>query len=201
MMSPKSAQAAIEAVLFAAAFPVHVDDLAYAIETDVDTVRSLLREIEERFARPEAGAVLACVDSCYLLLSKPEYSGFVERLSRRQKPTVLSAASMETLAIIAYRQPVTRGEVEKIRGVNSDSAISTLVERGLVVEAGRKNSVGRPVLYATTPEFLLHLGLSSLEQLPSLPEAEADPDMTPAGNAPDADADQAPGGPSLPGLG
>ena len=136
MMSPKSAQAAIEAVLFAAAFPVHVDDLAYAIETDVDTVRSLLREIEERFARPEAGAVLACVDSCYLLLSKPEYSGFVERLSRRQKPTVLSAASMETLAIIAYRQPAPGRSREDPRG-QLDSAISTC-RTGLVVEAGHR---------------------------------------------------------------
>lgn len=179
-MNPKSAQAAIEAILFAAAFPVHIDDLAYAIEADAESVRRLLREVEDRFSRPESGAMLACVDGCYLLLSRPEYSGFVERLCRRQKPAALSAASMETLAIIAYRQPVTRGEVEKIRGVNSDSAMSTLIERGLIAEAGRKNSVGRPVLYATTPEFLLHLGLSSLEQLPALPEGDAVQGRAPA---------------------
>ncbi|OPZ61325.1 MAG: Segregation and condensation protein B [Firmicutes bacterium ADurb.Bin506] len=200
MLSPKSAQAAIEAILFAAAFPVHIDDLAYAIEADAESVRRLLREIEDRFSRPESGAMLACVDGCYLLLSRPEYSGFVERLSRRQKPAVLSPASMETLAIIAYRQPVTRGEIEKIRGVNSDSAISTLIERGLVAEAGRRNSIGRPVLYATTPEFLLHLGLRSLDQLPPLPETENEPAANPDAEEPSS-AGAETQEPSLPGLG
>ncbi len=105
-------------------------------------------------------------------MSKPDYAPFVESLSARQRPQPLSAASLETLSIVAYRQPVTRGDIDQIRGVSSDSSIATLTERGLICEVGRRNSVGRPILYGTTDQFLLYLGLASLADLPPLPESD-----------------------------
>ena len=166
------AQAAIEAILFAAAFPLSVKDLAAAIQIDEDTTAKLLRELGDRHSVPESGIVLSKLDGSFILMSRPEYAPFVENLSARQRPAPLSPASIETLSIIAYRQPVTRGEIERIRGVSSDSSIATLSERGLIAEVGRRNSVGRPVLYGTTPEFLMYLGLTSLSDLPPLLESE-----------------------------
>lgn len=131
------------------------------------------------------------------MLSRPEYAPYVERLSERQRPPALSPASLETLAITAYRQPVTRAEIEKIRGVSPDSAISTLLERGLICEKGRKETVGRPILYGTTPDFLLYLGLSSLHDLPALSDSNGLPQAAPdTGSNEDGDFT-----PTLPGLG
>lgn len=166
------AQAAIEAILFAASFPLSVKDIAAAIQVDEDTTAKLLRTLRDRHSGKESGIVLSDVDGSFILMSRPEYAPFVENLSVRQRPAPLSPASIETLSIIAYRQPVTRGEIDRIRGVSSDSSIATLTERGLIAEAGRRNSVGRPVLYGTTREFLMHLGLTSLSDLPPLPESE-----------------------------
>ena len=166
------AQAAIEAILFAAYFPLSVKDIAAAIQVDQDTTAKLLRTLQDRHSRKESGIVLSDVDGSFVLMSRPEYAPFIENLSARQRPAPLSPASMETLSIIAYRQPVTRGEIDRIRGVSSDSSIATLTERGLIAEVGRRNSVGRPVLYGTTPEFLMYLGLASLSDLPPLPESE-----------------------------
>ncbi|HAI86579.1 MAG TPA: SMC-Scp complex subunit ScpB [Firmicutes bacterium] len=171
-MNLPEAQAAIEAILFAASFPLAAKDLAAAIEVDEDTVAKLLREIRDRHSVKQSGVALRDVDGSFILMSKPEYAPFVENLSARQRPQPLSPASLETLSIVAYRQPVTRGEVDRIRGVSSDSSIATLTERGLICEVGRRNSVGRPVLYGTTDQFLIYLGLSSLSDLPPLPESD-----------------------------
>lgn len=108
------------------------------------------------------------------LVSDPLSATFVEALLGLDRPAKLSRAALETLAIVAYRQPVTRGDVEAIRGVNSDSAVTTLLNRGLIAEIGRKESVGRPLLYGTSPEFLQHLGLESLGMLPPLPGQAAE---------------------------
>jgi segregation and condensation protein B len=166
----KQAQAAIEAALFASADPISVSDLAHVVELDEATVGKLVREIRDRHAVGESGIQLCEVSQGHIFLTKPEYQACVERLARRERVQPLSSAALETLAIVAYKQPVTRGEIDKIRGVASDSALSTLVERGLVTEVGRRNTVGRPVLYGTTPEFLVYLGLRSLDDLPPLPE-------------------------------
>jgi len=149
-----------------------VRELAAAIQIDEDTTAKLLRELQDRHSCRESGIVVSKVDGSFILMSRPEYAHFVENLSARQRPAPLSPASIETLSIIAYRQPVTRGEIDRIRGVSSDSSIATLSERGLIAEVGRRNSVGRPVLYGTTPEFLMYLGLASLSDLPPLPESE-----------------------------
>lgn len=166
------AQAALEAILFAASFPLSVKDLAAAIQIDEGTTAKLLGELGDRYSGRESGIVLSQVDGSFILMSRPEYAPFVENLSARARPTPLSPASIETLSIVAYRQPVTRGEIDRVRGVSSDSSITTLTERGLIAEVGRRNSVGRPVLYGTTREFLMYLGLTSLSDLPPLPESE-----------------------------
>ncbi|MEA4882192.1 MAG: SMC-Scp complex subunit ScpB [Clostridia bacterium] len=162
-------------MLFASSTPVRAGAIASALEIDEATVVKLIREIRDRHACPESGFVLSDVDDGFIMLSRPDYAQYVEAVSRRERPQPLSPAAMETLAIVAYRQPVTRGEIDKIRGVVSDSSVSTLAERGLIVEMGRRNTVGRPVLYGTTQDFLLYLGLGSIADLPALPEEERDP--------------------------
>ena len=170
--NPHEAQAAVEAILFAASFPLGLKDIAAAIQVDEDTAAKLLRTLQDRYSRKDSGIVLSDVDGSFILTSRPEYAPYIENLSARQRPAPLSPASIETLSIIAYRQPVTRGEIDRIRGVSSDSSIATLSERGLIAEVGRRNSVGRPVLYGTTREFLMYLGITSLSDLPPLPESE-----------------------------
>ena len=170
--NPHEAQAAVEAILFAASFPLGLKDIAAAIQVDEDTAAKLLRTLQDRYSRKDSGIVLSDVDGSFILTSRPEYAPYIENLSARQRPAPLSPASIETLSIIAYRQPVTRGEIDRIRGVSSDSSIATLTERGLIAEVGRRNSVGRPVLYGTKREFLMYLGITSLSDLPPLPESE-----------------------------
>lgn len=193
----QEAQAAIEAILFAASFPLTTEEIASAVGIDEDSARKLLRLIGEKHSTPCSGVVLEEAGGGFIMLSRPEYAPYVERLSERQRPPALSPASLETLAITAYRQPVTRAEIEKIRGVSPDSSISTLLERGLICEKGRKETVGRPILYGTTPDFLLYLGLSSLDDLPALPDSNGLPQVT---QEPDSSKEDD-FTPTLPGLG
>lgn len=156
------------AVIFAAGGPVKLEAAAKALgvtHAEMEEALFLLREC------PPLGLRLQRSGGDLELVSDPASARFVEALLGLDRPARLSRAALESLAIVAYRQPTTRAEVEAVRGVNSDSAITTLLNRGLIAEAGRKETVGRPVLYATTPEFLQHLGLESLLDLPPLPEA------------------------------
>lgn len=155
------------AVLFAGGGPVKQEEVARALGVPTAQVADLLRHLREN---PPLGLRVQSQGDELELVTDPESARYVEALLGLDRPVRLSRAALETLAIVAYRQPVTRGEVEAIRGVNSDSAMTTLLNRGLIAEVGRKESVGRPVLYGSTPEFLQYLGLSSLEELPPLPE-------------------------------
>lgn len=193
----QEAQATIEAILFAASFPLTAEEIASAVGIDEESTRKLLRLIGDRHSTPGSGVVLEEAGGGFIMLSRPEYAPYVERLSERQRPPALSPASLETLAITAYRQPVTRAEIEKIRGVSPDSAISTLLERGLICEKGRKETVGRPILYGTTPDFLLYLGLSSLDDLPALPDSDGLHETMPHSDP----TDERNFTPTLPGLG
>jgi segregation and condensation protein B len=156
------------AVLFAAGGPVKSEVAARALGASQDEMEAALRMLRDR---PPLGLRLQRSGGDLELVSDPASARFVQALLGLDRPARLSRAALETLAIVAYRQPTTRAEVEAVRGVNSDSAVTTLLNRGLIAETGRKETVGRPVLYATTPEFLQHLGLESLQDLPSLPEA------------------------------
>jgi segregation and condensation protein B len=160
--------------LFASPDPVTVDELAAILSIPASTVQSLLLELEKEYADPERGFFLERVGGGVRLCSKPQYAPYVEALGQTTRPGQLSQAALETLAIIAYRQPITRPEIEAIRGVRAESAIASLIDRGLIEEKGRSDGPGRPILYGTTQEFLIRFGLDSLASLPPLPAPEAE---------------------------
>jgi len=163
----------IEAMLFASGDPLKPERISELLDAPVEHVQDLLRELQEEMARPERGLCILQVAGGYQLCTKPELAAVVEKLAAFQDPK-LSGPALETLSIIAFKQPVTRQEVEYIRGVQSDGVINTLIERRLVREVGRKETIGRPLLFGTTDEFLSCFGLNSLDELPALPEpAEA----------------------------
>jgi segregation and condensation protein B len=154
----------VESLLFVAPNSVTVENLAAALEVSVDEIESVLQALEAEYQ--ERGIRLQRKGSSVLLVSAPEAGPMIERFLGLEISGRLSPASLETLSIVAYRQPVTRAQVEAIRGVNSDSVLRSLVRRGLLEEAGRADTVGRPILYGTTFEFLQQFGLQSLKDLP-----------------------------------
>lgn len=155
------------AVLFAGGGPLRQEEAARVLGVSTADLESALEFLREN---PPLGLRVQRSGNELELVSDPDSARYVEAMLGLDRPTRLSRAALETLAIVAYRQPVTRGDVEAIRGVNSDSAITTLVNRGLISEIGRREGIGRPVLYGSTPEFLQYLGLESLADLPSPPE-------------------------------
>lgn len=167
-------EAVLEAILFAASEPVPRDRLlAVFEEDDVENAAEALDRVVTRFRQREGGGVmLEEVGGGLRLATRPEVYPYLRKFFQTQDRNRLSMAALETLAIIAYRQPVTGPEVQELRGVQSSSVVKTLLERRLVRISGRKAVVGKPFLYATTKEFLLHFGLASLEDLPPLEEFE-----------------------------
>jgi len=163
--------AALEGLLFVAKNPLTVELLGEILELDVLKIEELLQELQNRYSVDSCGLKLLEINGGYKLGTKPEVARYIEILYK-QPSQALSNAALEVLSIIAYKQPVTRGEVDFIRGVQSDRALATLVEKGLVKDVGRKDGPGRPILYATTEQFLLHFGLRSLEDMPNLPEVD-----------------------------
>ncbi|TGE34289.1 SMC-Scp complex subunit ScpB [Desulfosporosinus sp. Sb-LF] len=159
--------AALEALLFVAKDPLTPELLGEILELDPMKIEELLYELRARYAADACGLMLLEINGGYKLGTKPEVARYIEILYK-QPAQALSNAALEVLSIIAYKQPVTRGEVDFIRGVQSDRALATLVEKGLVIEVGRKDGPGRPILYGTTEQFLLHFGLRSLEDMPNL---------------------------------
>ena len=159
----------LEALLFAAGEPLTVAQLAGIMQLDKPQVWELLTQLEESYNEENRGLCLRQVAGGWQLCAKPQHYGLLKQLERVQE-VKLSAAAMETLAIVAFKQPVTRSEMEAIRGVKVDGVVNTLVDYGLISEAGRKDTLGHPILYATTDKFLLTFGLNSLNELPALPE-------------------------------
>ncbi len=174
----------IEALLFASEAPLTASDLARADESlDEDEVELLLAELKQEYDAEERAFTIAEIAGGYQLLTRPEYAGVLERYDTVPTASRLSSAALETLAIIAYRQPVGRAEVEEIRGVGAGGVLKTLLERGLVEVVGRGEGLGRPLLYGTTRHFLEHFGFRSLEELPRSDEldvilAERKPDAS-----------------------
>ncbi|MBX6349920.1 MAG: SMC-Scp complex subunit ScpB [Clostridia bacterium] len=155
----------VEALLFASEEPVGARRLAELCGADEPAVREALRALERARARPESGIQLELVAGGYRLVTKPEFAELVAKL-KGSRPPALSPAALETLAIVLYRQPVTRAEIDELRGVSSESALGTLLERGLVREVGRRKTAGRPVLYGTTKKTLVALGVRDVRELP-----------------------------------
>ncbi|MCE7859837.1 MAG: SMC-Scp complex subunit ScpB [Chloroflexi bacterium CFX2] len=161
-----SLAARIEAMLFVSAEPVPVQQLSQALDVTVSVVERGLKELEDSLR--SRGLRLQRHAGRVQLTTAPELAGLVEMFLGLEAITHLSRAALETLAIIAYQQPVTRPQVDSIRGVNSDAMLKSLLSKGLILESGRTDGPGRPILYSTTPEFLQHFGLNSLTELPPL---------------------------------
>ena len=167
---------AIEGILFAAGEPVKTAKLAAVLEIEIEAVEEAVSLLKYDYDTNERGLMIIDIDDGYQICSRPEYYNYIQIILGDQRRQALSNAAMEALAITAYKQPITRGQIEYIRGVNSDSAVNRLVERGLIEECGRLDAPGRPVLYRTTQGFLRCFGLTSPKDLPELDMSKLSPE-------------------------
>lgn len=166
-----TAKQIIEAVLFASDAPLDVDALAEVLgDRGAPDVRAVLAELRRDLDEGDRGVVLEEIAGGYQILSRRECAPWVERMLRSRRKARLSKAGLEALAIVAYRQPITKTEIDSIRGVDSSGVLHTLLERNLIAIEGRSKAVGRPLLYATTPDFLSYMGINNLADLPELKE-------------------------------
>ena len=166
----------VEALLFAGEKPLSAEDLSAAFGADKPDdaqIGGALAELAERFRQEDRGIQLVEVAGGFQFVTNPRLSEYLKKFYEERDKKKLPQATLETLSIIAYKQPVTRAEIEFIRGVNVDGAVKSLLDKGLVRITGRKEAPGRPMLYGTTREFLEHFGLKSLEELPALAEFNA----------------------------
>lgn len=164
----------IEAILFVAGEAVRVEDLSKALGVPVREVEEALTQLRDEYDFNQRGFSLKRYGHQVQLATRALYSHDVVRLLQPVQKQSLSQAAMETLAVVAYRQPVTRAEVEQIRGVKCDYSLQSLMNKELIAEVGRKEALGRPILYGTTDTFLAHFGISSLKELPPMPEKLSD---------------------------
>jgi segregation and condensation protein B len=165
--------AAVEAVLFAAGEPVHPKEIASALEGEsTERIEEAMETLRRRCAEGPGGLQVERVAGAFRLATRQEVGAFVRRFFRQRNRTRLSPAALETLAIVAYRQPVTSPEIQAIRGVDPGAALKNLLEKKMIRILGRKKVVGNPLLYGTSRQFLVHFGLNTLEDLPSIEDFE-----------------------------
>ena len=162
----------IEAILFVAGEPVAIGDLAAALELSEMETMHVIENMQKQYDDDRRGVILRRYGDHVRMETRPEYAPYVERLLQPVQKQSLSQTVLETLAVIAYRQPATKGEVEQVRGVKCDYSVQSLLQKGLIREVGRKEALGRPILYATTDKFLEHFGISDLRELPPLPDPQ-----------------------------
>lgn len=172
-MPPPALKSAVEALLFSSDQPLTLVVLAEALEAEPPAIAHTLAQLSEDYAARDAGIELREIAGGWMITTTAAQSEWVARLLRGRRRMRLSRAALETMAIIAYKQPVTKSEVEAIRGVDSSAVLATLLERNLVTIRGRSKVVGRPLLYGTTPEFLDYFGLKDLSELPRPEELRA----------------------------
>jgi segregation and condensation protein B len=166
-------KAVLEAIVYVTDEPLSAQQMAAALERPIDLVKRLLDELVEEFAAPGHGLSIREIAGGYKMATKAEHHEAVRSFVKKLTPPLkLSLAALETLAVIAYKQPVTTPEIMDIRGVQGASVLQTLLDRKLIAEAGRKSVVGKPILYKTTKEFLVQFGLKDLSELPTLKEFE-----------------------------
>lgn len=167
---------AIEGILFAAGEPVKTARLALVLDIDIEAVEEAVLSLKEEYNNQHRGLTIIDIDEGYQICSRPEYYTYIQEILGEQRRQALSNAAMETLAIIAYKQPITRTGIEYIRGVNSDGSVNRLVERNLIEEVGRLDAPGRPILYGTTLNFLRCFGIATLDDLPEVDLSKLDSD-------------------------
>lgn len=167
-MNEYTDKAVIEAILFTMGGSVEPEQIAKAMEKDVDEVCAQIRELVLDYEKDNRGMRIIELDGAYQMCSNPDLYEYLIRIAKQPQKHVLTDVLLETLSIIAYKQPVTKAEIEKIRGVSCGHAVSRLVEYGLVCELGRMDAPGKPMLFGTTEDFLRSFGIHSLEELPEL---------------------------------
>ena len=165
-MELKKLEAAIEAILFTMGEAVELNRIAAALEHDEETIKKIIHNMMDQYGREEHGIHIIELDGAYQLCTKPTYYESIIKITHIPKKHVLTDVLLETLSIIAYKQPITKLQIEAIRGVKSDHAVNKLIEYHLICEMGRLDAPGRPLLFGTTEEFLRCFGLQSLESLP-----------------------------------
>ena len=158
--------AKVEAILFTMGEAVEIRRIAEAVGHDEDTVRNCIRALSDKYKDESFGIQIIELDGSFQMCTKPEMYESIIKLTNVPKKHVLTDVLLETLSIVAYKQPITKADIESIRGVNSDHSINKLLEYGLIEEVGRKNAPGRPCLFGTSEEFLRHFGISSIDELP-----------------------------------
>jgi len=173
-MTNDERKAALEAIIYAADEPATIEQLASALGDEKIAVQNSLDELVASYASEDRGVEVRAVAGGYKMYTKPQHHDVVRRFIKSLRPPLrLSMPALETLAVIAYKQPVTGPEISEIRGVNSSGVLATLLDKRLITTAGRKEVMGRPILYKSSKEFLMRFGLSDLQELPSLKEFEA----------------------------
>ena len=172
-MELNEAPQVIEAILFVSGEAVSVPELSQALELSEMETMHAVELLQKEYETAARGITLRRYGDHLKLETRPEYAPYVERLLQPVQRQSLSQAAMETLAVIAYRQPATKGMVEQVRGVKCDYSVQSLLNKGLIKEVGRKEALGRPILYATTDRFLEHFGITDVRELPPLPLPQA----------------------------
>lgn len=169
-MNIEQTEAAIEAILFAMGESVEAEKIAAAIEHDVDTTIKIVHNMMDKYEASDRGIRIIELENSFQLCTKTEYYDYLIKVCSQPRKYTLTDALLETLSIIAYKQPVTKLEIEKIRGVNSDHVVNKLVEYNLVTDVGRLDAPGRPMLFGTTEDFLRSFGVQSIDDLPVISE-------------------------------
>lgn len=169
-MDIKEIKSIIEGLLFVAGDSVSLKELAHVLSIDDNTVKRIVNQMIDTYNDEKRGIQIIEVNGSYQLCTRPEHYEYIERLVKPQTRQGLSQAALETLSIIAYKQPITKAQIDSIRGVKSDSSVSRLQEKELIFEAGRLDAPGRPMIYCTTDNFLKLFGLKNLQELPPLQE-------------------------------
>ena len=176
-MDKKEMEAAVESILFASGEPVNIERICVALAIDRPTAEHILQGLMDYYAYERRGMRLLKIEDCWQLCSAPDYAEAIRRAFEIRKPAKLSQPALEVLTIIAYYQPVTRAYVDQIRGVDSSYTMSLLIDRGMIEECGRLQVPGRPRQYRTTKQFLRSFHLSSLDELPAMPDMGNDGQM------------------------
>lgn len=167
-MNVKQMEAVIESILFTMGESVEAARIAKVIEQDVDTTRKVIRNLMDKYESEDRGIRIIELEDSFQMCTKKEMYEYLIRIAKQPKRYVLTDVVLETLSIIAYKQPITKLEIEKIRGVKSDHAVNKLIEYNLVAEVGRMDSPGRPILFGTTEEFLRRFSVQSVDELPGI---------------------------------
>lgn len=173
-MKASKLQAAVEAILFASGEPVELDKIAQVLEIEPDVCEQVILNLSAKLDEINSGICVLKLDNMYQLSSRTEFAEVIRDVLELRKNTPLSPAAFEVLAVIAYNQPVTKSFIEQVRGVDCSGVIATLCQKKLIEEKGRLDLPGRPLIYGTTPDFLRCFSISSLDELPDIPQKETE---------------------------